>query len=207
MPSARPPARQQNTPSLLSGIGTAEMPAQGQVQYVYPFPWLTVASACLFKFPDPEVPQVTMTITDLIANRLRQHIFSRRIFRVQNESPAWIRKLFAVEYLEFEEEVEIDFKSQNMLISSRNISFSSWMECREKSSYRPCPADPDNSTCFTQDVEIEGKKYYVNSHVERWILKQFISEAFRSHDRMLHRICSGQLADRTAQVLSVLSAS
>jgi hypothetical protein len=155
------------------------------IEHSFPYPWKFVSAACWFKFPDPAEPRVRVETVSHAATP--GHVNTTRKFLVDNDTPLWVRKLFGVSVVEFEETMDLDASQSQLKISTRNVTFASILETTETSSYI---VHPDNKswTFFQQDGAVTAHVGFLSGPVERFCANIFKAESLKSHHRMESRL-------------------
>eukprot|EP01028_Stygiella_incarcerata_P005322 TRINITY_DN2255_c0_g1_i1.p2 TRINITY_DN2255_c0_g1~~TRINITY_DN2255_c0_g1_i1.p2 ORF type:complete len:159 (+),score=25.96 TRINITY_DN2255_c0_g1_i1:459-935(+) len=146
------------------------------VNVTYKATWDVTVRAFWFKFPDPMEPRVNVIILKQDYDEENEILKTTRKFRIKNESPFFVRKIFGLDYVEFIETSEIDLKKKTVKIHGENVSYRKIAATTEDSTYRVDPDDP-SLTLFEQTTTIQANTGLFCGIVERYMLKKFLEES------------------------------
>lgn len=167
-------------------------------EYTFPHPWPTVTAASWQKYPNPEwTPHVTNV--DYLSRDIDSHgrLVTERLLTCQQAIPTFFTRLFGVHdcpaSIVYERSV-VDPSTKEMVLETRNLSFSHLMVVEETCRYSPDPFNAHNSTSFSQECRIKSVHgwSWIAGHIEDFCLSRFQLNAQRGRRALEDAIKKGQ---------------
>jgi len=123
-----------------------------EVSYTFPVPWEHATLAFWCKYPHPELPHVRDALVLSREVDVRGRLRSTRLMCVQQPIPALLRRFAASDHSFALEESVVDPVRQEMIITTRNITFDGVLKANEECIYR---RKGSNATAYFWKVNCE----------------------------------------------------
>ncbi|KAJ3502313.1 hypothetical protein NLJ89_g8947 [Agrocybe chaxingu] len=145
----------------------------------YDHPWAHVVIGMWHKYPNSKCTHVVSIDTiDRTVDPVTGIIRTERVMGCKQKAPLWIVKLFGGSEDAFVREISfVDPATQNVTITSVNLSLSQFATCNELIRYSP--ASPTH-TLFSQTAEIQARMALWRSAadgLEKWLVQRFEQNA------------------------------
>eukprot|EP00127_Corallochytrium_limacisporum_P003956 Clim_evm5s156 gene=Clim_evmTU5s156 len=141
--------------------------------YTYHSPWLLVAVSYYVRFPThPRVPMLLNA--KVIEHRKEGDVeYITRHCGMKPEAPQWLLRFFGLQEVMFSQSAVINEKEKWMKLTSRNLTYSSAVECVEVAEYTEDPDDP-NKTLFYQKADLLMPSWFpMGSFVQAYAARQY----------------------------------
>ncbi|EGO02709.1 hypothetical protein SERLA73DRAFT_84467 [Serpula lacrymans var. lacrymans S7.3] len=147
--------------------------------FQYQHPWSHVVIGMWHKYPNPHCTHVvTVDVVDRTVDPRTGIIRTERVLGCKQKAPIWIVKLFGGSQDAFVREISfVDPSSQDVTITSVNLSLSQFATCFERIRYAPAAG---GHTAFTQTAEIQARMALWRSaadRLENWLVQRFEQNA------------------------------
>jgi hypothetical protein len=145
----------------------------------YDHPWSHVVIGMWHKYPNSKCTHVISIDTiDRSVDPKTGIIRTERVLGCKQKAPLWIVKLLGGSENAFVREISfVDPATQDMTITSVNLSLSQFATCNEQIRYTPVSA---RQTAFTQTAEIQARVGLWRSatdSLEKWLVQRFEQNA------------------------------
>ncbi|KAF9523593.1 PRELI-like family-domain-containing protein [Crepidotus variabilis] len=150
--------------------------------FTYEHPWHHVVIGMWHKYPNSKCTHVVSIDTlDRTVDPKTGIIRTERLMGCKQKAPAWIVKFFGGSEDAFVREISfVDPSTQNVQITSVNLSLSQFATCYEQIHYSPNPHNPLQQTDFTQTAEVQARLAIWRSAangLEKWLVQRFEQNA------------------------------
>lgn len=147
--------------------------------FQYDHPWSHVVIGMWHKYPNSKCTHVVSIDTiDRSIDPQTGIIRTERVLGCKQKAPMWIVKLFGGSEDAFVREISfVDPATQNVTITSVNLSLSQFATCYEQIHYTPASA---TQTSFLQTAEIQARMALWRSAadgLEKWLVQRFEQNA------------------------------
>eukprot|EP01110_Echinostelium_bisporum_P003789 TRINITY_DN19261_c0_g1_i1.p1 TRINITY_DN19261_c0_g1~~TRINITY_DN19261_c0_g1_i1.p1 ORF type:complete len:205 (+),score=44.68 TRINITY_DN19261_c0_g1_i1:136-750(+) len=160
------------------------MPLFETLNHIYKHAWADISMASWRKYPNPQRPDVLSV--DLLSRDLDPTtgvLTTKRLICCKGQGPTWAQKLMGASHCFFVEEATIDPKSQKMVLTSRNLSFSDLILMEEVCTYTP-HLDNVKWTQFKQEAKVTAFPFGIKGKLECFLLEKFKSNATKGREIM-----------------------
>lgn len=154
-------------------------------EHSFPHPWTTVSAASWQKYPNPEwTPHVTNV--DYLSRELdpKGRLVTERLLTCQQPVPKFLTRFIGIEEcpasIVYERSI-VDPQTQEMVLETRNLSYSHLMVVEERCHYAPDPSNPMTATRLSQEARIKSVHgwSWLAGHVEDFCISRFQLNAQR----------------------------
>jgi len=147
--------------------------------FTYDHPWSHVVIGMWHKYPNSKCTHVVSIDTiDRKIDPVTGVIRTERVLGCKQKAPSWIVKLFGGSEDAFVREISfVDPATQNVTITSVNLSLSQFATCFEQIRYSPVSS---YQTAFVQTAEIQARMAVWRSAangLEKWLVQRFEQNA------------------------------
>jgi len=147
--------------------------------FTYDHPWSHVVIGMWHKYPNSKCTHVVSIDTvDRTIDPETGIIRTERVLGCKQKTPGWIVKLFGGSEDAFVREISfVDPATQNVTITSVNLSLSQFASCFEQIRYSPLSP---HQTEFSQTAEIQARMAVwrsVANGLEKWLVQRFEQNA------------------------------
>eukprot|EP00753_Platysulcus_tardus_P008387 PLAT15944.1.p1 GENE.PLAT15944.1~~PLAT15944.1.p1 ORF type:complete len:312 (+),score=138.44 PLAT15944.1:93-1028(+) len=159
-----------------------------QAEHVYGHSWETVSLALLNKYPNDKLSHVKKidTLEQGIVpgtSKLR----TVRLMLCASKLPGWVTKLGVRRLGYVCEQSEYDAKAKSIVLSTRNLTYSQYLQVEERCTYSPHPENPE-WTLFRQEARITVTAPTFSRALEKVSVKNFRRNAARGLE-LLEELC------------------
>jgi len=153
-------------------------------EHNFDHPWHTVVNAAWRKYPNPWKPEVTGL--DVIDRRLGSDCVLRtsRVIKTEWHIPGWVARLIGLENPSYSYEYsEVNLKKQMMVLKSRNLNCTNFVDINETLIYKPNPQD-SSKTMLEQSALITMKGVPLTDYCENLMVSTWDNNAIKGRDAM-----------------------
>ncbi|KAK7602976.1 hypothetical protein V9T40_002975 [Parthenolecanium corni] len=137
-------------------------------EHVFNHSWETVVQAAWRKYPNPMNPAVLGT--DVIDRKVVDGVLhTHRLVTSEWGLPGWARSIVGPSGVCYaSENSEVDPKTREMKLQTRNLSFGSLVAVDEKLTYQPCPND-SSKTLLKQEAIVTVHGVPLSNYLENML--------------------------------------
>lgn len=178
------------------------MPLFESLNHVFKHPWHDISQASWRKYPNPARPDVlSVDMLDRAIDPDTGVLTTKRLICMKGSGPTWLQNLMGTSLLYFVEEATVDPRTQTMVLSSKNVSFSNLLVMEETCTYTPY-AENKEYTSFVQDAKVTAFPFGIKNKIETLVLDGFVKNANKGREIMEQAISRLKQEQRRVEELA-----